>query len=158
MRRNGNRSCVRRTGERAKDRGRGISPQNQCSLQHFGSLEHQASVLMMGLPLHARKFCIICLVQDRTFLAPQDSPTIRMLTTFAKRLRQLQCCWTWIQPALADLISGSQRMPAQLLLEERKKEGGRGRAEFNLHTFNWKPLQGERMKLQLQYGNFKVKM
>ena len=28
-----------------------------------------------GLPLNARAFCIIRLVQNRTFLAPQDSPT-----------------------------------------------------------------------------------
>ena len=37
---------------------------------------------MMGLSLNGRKLCIICLVQDRIFLAPQDSPTIKTLTTF----------------------------------------------------------------------------
>ena len=34
---------------------------------------------MMGLYLNARKCFIICVVQDRTFIAPQDSPTIKML-------------------------------------------------------------------------------
>ena len=55
--------------------------------------------------------------------------------------------------ALADLISGSQRMPAQLLLGRRR---GREMAEFNLYSYLiletfWKG------KSELQCGSFKVK-
>ena len=36
---------------------------------------------MIGLSLNDREFYFICLVQDRTFLAPhQDSPTMKTLT------------------------------------------------------------------------------
>ena len=76
-------------GDRAADTRPSVRPPSfrSCPCRHLLGMDELGTECerlnaMMGLYLNARKCFIICVVQDRTFIAPQDSPTIKTLTLF----------------------------------------------------------------------------